>query len=467
VTTVTNSNSLVSIHPLDDILVRSLAPWTVYAVGGRVRDEFRANSDGEFAQPKDLDYVVTGIEPNVLVERLRKIGHVDVVGASFAVLKFRHESGSADIAVPRRERSTGTGHREFVIETSPEIPIEEDLGRRDFRMNMVARRLSDHKIIDPFGGIPNIMAGLIDIVTNETFLEDPLRLLRAAQFAARFRFVVSDNTRNAMTAAAPLLTTVSAERVGDELTKMFVHAAQPSIGLEILRETGVLVHLWPELLEGVGVDQNEWHAYDVYRHNLRTVDATPPGDLTLRLAALLHDVGKPRTKDGPHFYRHETVGANLVPEMLARLRLPGAVVDDVEHLVRYHMYSADPQLAPKAVRRFIQRIEPDRLRRLFALRAADIVGSGLPKRDDSNERFQALVLSVAAESPAASVRDLAIGGTDVIAILQRLGLADAGFRGDPRVGRILSLLFERVTDEPELNVRDALLTLAETLASSV
>jgi len=236
------------------------------------------------------------------------------------------------------------------------------------------------------------------------------------------------------------------------------------VGLELLRETGVLQHVWPELLEGVAVDQNEWHAYDVWHHNLATLDAAPPGDLTLRLAAVLHDVGKPRTKDGPHFYRHEHVGADLVPDMLSRLRLPHAIVDDVVHLVRHHMYSADPELRPNAIRRFINRISVDRLDRLFALRRADIAGSGLPKRDDSNEHFEARVYEVAAEAPAASVRDLAIDGRDVIALLREADRVDHDFSGDARVGNILRALFERVIDDPAFNERQALLLLAEELA---
>jgi len=454
-------------HPLDPVLVDLLAPGEVFAVGGRVRDEIRSGLNAGTESPKDLDYVVTGLAPETLTGRLRSAGSVDIVGASFAVIKFRHSLGQAEIALPRRERSTGPGHRDFAIETGPEIPIEEDLGRRDFRMNMVARRLRDDTIVDPFGGIRDISARQIDIVADATFVEDPLRLLRAAQFSARFGFAVTERTRRAMSAAAHLMATLSPERVGDEMSKLLIHAALPSVGLELLRETGVLARLWPELLEGVGIEQNEWHAYDVYRHNLSTVDATPAGDLTLRLAALLHDVAKPRTKDGPHFYRHELVGADLVPGMLDRLRLPKAVVDGVAHLVRYHMYSADPELAPKAIRRFIHRIRLDHLDRLFALRAADIVGSGLPKRDDSNERFQERVSAVVAEAPAASVRDLAIGGDDVIMLLQRLGLAGSEYRGDARVGRILRTLFERVTDDPQLNERSTLFALAESLAPSL
>jgi putative nucleotidyltransferase with HDIG domain len=452
-------------HPLDSVLCGLLAPAEIYAVGGRVRDEYRTRLDGLERPPKDLDYVVTGMAGPALVERLASAGQVDVVGAAFAVLKFRHSAGEADIALPRRERSTGWGHRDFEVESGPHIPLADDLGRRDFRMNMVARRLRDDAVVDPHGGLADIAAGRIDTVADEAFIEDPLRLLRAAQFAARFNYLTSERARRGMGAAAALLTTVSPERIGDEMTKLFSLAPAPSVGLELLRETGVLAHLWPELLEGVGVDQNEWHAYDVYRHNLVTVDATPAGDLVLRLAALLHDVGKPRTKDGPHFYRHEQVGAELVPGMLERLRLPHAVIEAVGHLVRQHMYHADPQLEAKAIRRFIQRMRSDQLDRLFALRAADIVGSGLPKRDESNERFQTRVFEVLAQAPAASVRDLAFDGRDVIELLQSRGLAGPNFTGDARVGAILRALFERVTDDPGLNDRATLRALAQDLIS--
>jgi tRNA nucleotidyltransferase (CCA-adding enzyme) len=460
-------NGLSVRHPLDDVLVAALPRNAqVYAVGGRVRDEFRTRLDGVERPPKDLDYVVTGIPIEQLLARLGEIGRVDVVGASFAVLKFRHEAGEADIALPRRERSTGVGHKEFAVESGPEIPLEDDLRRRDFRMNMIARRLSDDEIVDPYGGVGDIRTGRIDIVTEEAFEEDPLRMLRAAQFAARFEYELSERTSAAMRASAPLVGTVSAERIGEEFAKL-MSARRPSIGIEILRESGVLAVLWPELLEGVDVDQNDWHAYDVYRHNLATLDAAPRGDLTLRLAALLHDVGKPRTAAprpdgrGNTFYQHEHVGAEMVPEMLGRLRLPNETVETVAHLVRQHMYSADPHAQDKTLRRFIRRIGVEHLERLFALRWADIGGSGLPKRDDSNERFEERIAAVLAERPAFSVRDLAIDGSDVIALFERKGLAGAGFRGDARVGEVLQALFEEVTDDPSRNEAGLLVRCAE------
>lgn len=448
-------------HPLDRRLAAALPANALYAVGGRVRDEFRARIDPTIPPPKDLDYVVTGITLDELVERLRSVGRVNVVGASFAVVKLSALEGNADLALPRRERSTGSGHRDFVVESGPDITLEEDLGRRDFRMNMIARRIGDDEIVDPYGGVRDIAARRIDIVAAATFVEDPLRLLRAAQFAARFDFELSDRAREAMTAAASLVPTISPERVCEELQKLFGTAGRPSVGVEILRTTGVLRELWPELVEGVGVDQNEWHAYDVYRHNLETADAAPPGDVTLRLAALLHDVGKPRTKDGPHFYRHEQVGADMAADMLARWRFPNETIATVEHLVRSHMYAADPELAPKAVRRFINRIGPVHLARLFALRHADIIGSGVPKRSQDNELFEARVARVLEEKPPLTVRDLAISGDDVIALMIARGTAAAGFRGDARVGAVLAALFEEVVDDPTRNERDRLVERAE------
>jgi tRNA nucleotidyltransferase/poly(A) polymerase len=413
------------------------------------------------APPKDLDYVVTGLTLNELVERLRSIGRVDVVGASFSVVKFSTREGNADVALPRREQSTGVGHRDFDVQSGPDVSLEDDLKRRDFRMNMIARRISDDQIVDPFGGVADIEARRIDVVSRRTFVEDPLRMLRAAQFAARFGFELTSYTRAGIAASVGLVNTVSAERVGEELTKLLALSPKPSIGMEIMRTTGLLEELWPEIVEGVGVDQNEWHAYDVYRHNLETLDATPLGDITLRLAAILHDVGKPRTKDGPHFYRHEHVGADMVINMLSRWRFPNGLIAVVEHLVRSHMYAADPELQPKAVRRFINRIGPAHLERLFALRRADIVGSGLPKRTDDNERFEMRVAQTLLEKHPFSVKDLAITGADVIGLLVERNIVEPGFRGDNRVGETLAALFEEVVDDPSRNERHLLVERAQ------
>jgi tRNA nucleotidyltransferase (CCA-adding enzyme) len=449
----------VKLAELDDRLAGALPAGSLFAVGGRVRDELRRAIE-DSAAPADSDYVVVGVPQEELMRRLRGLGHVDLVGASFAVLKVTIEGHTVDVALPRREWSVGVGHRDFAVESGADVGLEEDLARRDFRMNMIARAIPAGALVDPYGGEADIRARRIDILTPQTFAEDPLRMLRAAQFAARFEYVVTPALREAMTAAAPAVNTVSAERIHDELGKLF-QAKTPSIGFELLRETGVLGRLWPELLEGFGVEQNQWHAYDVYRHSLATLDASPRGDSVLRLAALLHDVGKPRTKDGPHFYRHEIEGADMTRGMLERLRFSNDVVQATEHLVRQHMYSADPELTDAALRRFIRRIGPDNIERLFALRQADIAGSGLPPRDGANRAFEARVRAELARKPAFSIRELAIGGDDVIAALVRRGDAPPGFRGDERVGTALRWLFEQVTDEPERNERTLLLQLLE------
>lgn len=446
---------------LDERLAAVLPPGALYAVGGRVRDEVRSQIDGVAYPAKDLDYVAVGIELDDLVARIRRIGRADVVGASFAVVKATLGATTVDVALPRRERSTGVGHREFVVEWGADVPLSDDLARRDFRMNMLARALPAGDIVDPHGGAADIRARRIDVLRAEAFVEDPLRMMRACQFAARFAFEIAPRTLAAMAAAAPLVATVSAERVRDELEKFVGWAARPSIGIEIMRESGLLEHVLPEVAAGIDVEQNLYHAYDVYRHHLVTLDATPPGDLVLRLAALLHDVAKPQTRtidaSGTHFYGHENVGAELAEAMLERLHFPSDVVRDVRALVKHHMYAAGPDLEPRTLRRFVRRIGLDALDRQFALRAADIVGSGLPARGQNNARFEANVWAVVAEKSPLAPRDLAIDGGDVIAALVNAGCLARDSRGGPAVGRALAAALEWVMDDPTRNARDPLL----------
>ncbi len=446
---------------LDGAIAAAVPPGSLFAVGGRVRDEVRSEVLGAPVPAKDFDYVVTGVEPGDLRKRLESLGRVDLVGASFAVFKVTFEGRTVDVAVPRRERSTGVGHRAFEVESGAHVTLEDDLARRDFRMNMMARSLPGGRLIDPHGGEADIRERRIDVLSPRAFEEDPLRMLRACQFSARFGFLPTPSTRQAMVRCAHLIRTVSAERVADELVKLLALAPRPSVGLELMRETGLLAEIWPELVEGVGVEQNEWHAYDVYRHNLETADAAPPGDVALRLAALVHDIGKPRTKEGPHFYRHELVGAAMAQDMLDRLRFSRETSENVEALVRNHMYVADPGLSDAAIRRFVRRVGASNLQRQFALRAADIAGSGLPKRDDSNERFEERVWAEIDRKPPLSVRDLRIGGAAVIEKMIRLGQARPGFTGDQRVGEALRFLLEQVTERPERNEPNTLEGLLE------
>ncbi|HXP91886.1 MAG TPA: HD domain-containing protein [Candidatus Binatia bacterium] len=455
---------LADLAAIDVRLAAVLPAGSLFAVGGRVRDELRSELDGIPRPVKDLDYVATGIGLDALVERLANVGRAEVAGASFPVVKCIIEGVTVDVALPRRERSTGVGHRAFALDAAgPDVSLEEDLARRDFRMNMLARAIPSGGLVDPYEGAADIAARRIDILRPEAFVEDPLRMLRACQFAARFEFALTPATMEAMRAVAPLVATVSAERIHDELVKLLADASRPSIGIELMRTGGVLAHVVPELLEGVGVDQNEWHAYDVYRHSLETLDATPPGDLVLRVAALLHDVGKPRTKEGPHFYRHEVVGQDVTRSILERLRFSNDETEQIARLVREHMYVAAPELSDRAIRRFVRRVGQDELERQFQLRRADIVGSGLPKRGDSNERFERRVQAILAERPPLSVRDLAVDGQDA---LRALGAEPTAKGGDRRVGPLLQAVLERVLDEPTLP-REAQLEILRLQAAKV
>src|SRR5580698_1094543 len=167
--------------PMDGRLAAALPEGSLYAVGGRVRDELRRELQGAVLPLKDLDYVVTGLALPDLEARLAKAGRVDVVGASFSVLKFTAGNETVDVALPRRERSSGVGHRDFEVQSGPEVSLESDLARRDFRMNMLARALPSGQLIDPYGGEADIRARRIDILSEAAFEEDPLRMLRAAQ----------------------------------------------------------------------------------------------------------------------------------------------------------------------------------------------------------------------------------------------------------------------------------------------
>lgn len=451
---------------LDARLTAALPAGSLYAVGGRVRDEIRAELDGIERSAKDLDYVVVGLSLDELVRKVAPLGRADVVGASFAVVKVTIEGTTVDVALPRRERSTGVGHRDFAVEWGPDVPLVDDLARRDFRMNMIARAIPGGELVDPFDGAADIRAKRVSLLRAQAFVEDPLRMLRACQFAARFEFAIAPETMGAMRSAAPLVATIAPERVRDELVKFLASAERPSVGLAAMHEGGILALILPEVAVGIDVLQNAYHAYDVYQHSLHTLDATPPGDVTLRIAALLHDVAKPQTRtvaaDGTHFYGHENLGAEMSRELLDRLRFPTELVDDVAALVKHHMYAADPTLEAKSLRRFVRRIGVDRLDRQFALRAADIAGSGLPKRGNENELFEERVRAIVAERPALGVRDLAISGNDVIAELVSAKRLPLGSRGGKDVGAILAHLLEQVTDEPARNERERLLVVART-----
>ncbi|MRR09881.1 HD domain-containing protein, partial [bacterium] len=414
----------------------------------------------------ESDYLVTGMPMDDLTRILRGFGHVELVGRAFGVLKFKlaiedRAARTVDVALPRRERSTGHGHRDFEIEYDPELPVEQDLRRRDFTINAIALPLAAHgrraapALVDPYGGLQDIRDNIIRIVDPAAFEQDPLRMLRACQFAARFEYALERGTFESVTKHAALVATVSPERVQQELNKLLLRAEQPSIGLWLMQRSGLLEEVVPELAAGAGVDQpGDFHRYDVFQHSIKTVDHVPRDrGLVLRLAALLHDVAKPgcRQRDGGrvHFYGHDRQGELAARAVLERLRYPRDTVQAVCSLVRQHMF-AYPE-TERGLRRLIAKTGVAGFYDLVDLRRADILAQGRAGEGTTAvlDRFEQLATAEIRQKRPFSLADLAVDGDD----LQR----EFGLRPGPALGRLLGHLLEHVLEHPARNHRDALL----------
>ncbi|MHB8926729.1 MAG: CCA tRNA nucleotidyltransferase [Bacillota bacterium] len=332
--------------------------------------------------------------------------------------------------------------------------LREDLARRDLTINAMALGPSG-ELVDPFGGLRDLDRKVIRAVGDPAarFREDALRMMRAVRFSAQLGMTIEPATLSAVKTDAKLLKHVSAERIRDELNKTLL-APAPAASLEVLRETGLLAVFLPELLEGVGFEQNVHHAFTVWEHTLIAVDAIPPV-LHLRLAALLHDVAKPRTlaiiAGERHFYDHENLGAVMARSILRRLKYDNETIDRVIHLIRHHMaLHLSPQMKDSAVRRLIARVGLDNIRDLLELRRADRMGSGKKPGPVSQGtlRLLARIERVLKEDSAFGLKDLAIDGNDVMVI--------GGLRPGPAIGQILRQLFEEVLENPALNRREIL-----------
>jgi len=431
---------------VSDILARG----RIYEVGGAVRDRF-LHPD---LKVKDRDYLVTGIPYDDLTSILRTHGRVDLVGRSFGVIKFtqprNHESFTFDITLPRREHSTGQGHKDFAVAFDPNLPVEEDLIRRDFTINAMAIDLGSDQLIDPLGGMADLQNCRLRMTSVDSFREDPLRMLRAIQFAARFEFEIERETFAAMAANAGLIKTVSAERIAEELSKLLTLADRPSQGFRLMKDVGLLREILPELEAGVGVDQpGGYHAFDVFEHSLRCIDACER-NLRLRLAALFHDIDKPRSKrlteDGATFYGHEVMGARTAREVMSRLRFSRELTDQVVALVERHMFTT--AVTDKGLRRLVRKVGVDLIFDLLDLRRADVIAQGMGGSTDDVDQFEREIREELLRKPPFSYSDLAINGHDIMKLFN--------IPPGPLVGEILEHLMEQVLDDPTTNVKEVL-----------
>ncbi|NIM19961.1 MAG: HD domain-containing protein [Candidatus Latescibacteria bacterium] len=431
----------------------------LYYVGGSVRDRLLGLEE----PAPDTDYLVRKLPPDELEEMLSSFGSVHLVGKAFGVYKFtpRKETQSFDIAYPRKEASTGPGHRDFKVDWDWDLPVEADLGRRDFTINAIAQSVRDGTLVDPLGGAKDILQRRLRMVFPQAFEEDPLRILRGARFAARFSLVVENRTIEAMRASARLMGTLSQERVQEEFTKLLTQCDAPSVGLTLMHEIGVLNVVFPELDRGAGVIQNEYHPDDVFVHSLKSCDCAPRQNLAVRWAALLHDLGKVDKKmtieeegEAPRvvFYGHEVESAAITQHVLRRLRYSNAFVEKCQKLVRYHMFDYQPEWSQAAIRRLIRRVGEENMDDMFLLREADCRSRDADEGIAILGELKARVNDELSKGRAFKLADLAIGGADV---MEALGLPEG-----PEVGKVLDALLEAVIEDPALNTREKLIDLA-------
>jgi tRNA nucleotidyltransferase (CCA-adding enzyme) len=428
-----------------------------YVVGGCVRDAIRG------VDPADWD-VATDARP----EEIQAIFKRSLYLNRFGTVVVRMGDHEVEVTTYRIESEYSDRRRPDTVAFTDSL--HDDLSRRDFTINAMAWRPSRDgedprgTLVDPFGGQADLAARIVRAVRDpdERFSEDALRMLRAVRFATTLGFRIDPATAEGIRRNAHLAKELSGERIQQEVLKI-VLSPVPSVGFRMLSELGLLEVIAPELERCRHTPQEKVAAQDVFEHSLATLDAaasdmprnaTDEDDLVLRLAALLHDVGKPDTYDDGHFHQHEFVGEAKARIILRRWKLPKEVVERTTHLIRHHMFWYQSEWTSSAVRRFIRKVGLDRIRDLFFLRRVDNIGSGarVPRLRELDELWLRVEEEIQ-RANAFSKRDLKVDGHDVMAAL--------GLRPGPEVGRITDEIFERVLDEPELNEKDRLLALAK------
>jgi tRNA nucleotidyltransferase (CCA-adding enzyme) len=415
-----------------------------WIVGGCVRDTLLGRT------ANDWD-VATDALPAELMKLFPKAIPTGLQHGTVTIVKGGHHY---EVTTLRGETTYSDGRRPDAVHFVDDIVA--DLARRDFTVNAIAVDPQNGALVDPFDGRKDLAAKILRAVGKpfERFSEDGLRVLRAARFCATLELEIEPETFAAISPTLGTFRKVSAERVRDEWMKT-MKARSPSRAFEVMRESGILGVTCPELLEGVGMEQNKWHSFDVWKHAMACMDACA-GDPVLRIAALLHDVGKPRTRELSEktqdytFYDHDKVGAEIALPIVSRLRFSNDERDRIVALVRHHLFHYDAW-SDQAVRRWIKRVGPERIEDLYTLNEADLRGKGpiFEEKDLANlTALKAHVEKVLAEGAALSTRDLAIDGN---VLMKELGLAPGRI-----IGQVLEALLEVVIADPALNEREAL-----------
>jgi len=422
--------------------------YLAYLVGGCVRDLLL------HVEPKDWD-LTTNATPEEIAELFPKtvyennFGTVTVINEGIEDIKLRN----IEITPFRLEAKYSDKRHPDEVKFSQKL--EDDLSRRDFTVNALAYNLKG-QLEDLFGGIRDLKDKVIRTVgsPDERFTEDALRLLRAIRFASQLSFTIDIETEKSIEKNAELIKNISTERIRDEFVKTIM-SNQPAFGLSLSHKLGLLKYIVPELEEGIGIEQGGEHIYDVWDHTIRAVQHSAEKDFSLevRLAALFHDIGKPRSRrTGGNkrwsFYGHEVIGERMTKEILNRLKFPNKTKDLVVKLVRNHMFFSDPdKISMSAVRRIIANVGADHIWDLMKVRACDRIGMGRPKEDPYRLRRYEAMIEEALSQPT-SVAMLKIDGKRIMEVLRETP--------GPRIGWYLHALLNEVLEKPELNTTEFL-----------
>jgi len=422
------------------------ANFEAYLVGGCVRDILMNR------EPKDWD-ITTNAKP----EEIQKLFPNNIYENKFGTVAVKTDSDDEQLKII--EITTFRLEGKYTDKRHPDEvkfakTIEEDLSRRDFTINAIALKPNTQnlkpELVDPYNGQEDIKNKLIRSVgePEKRFNEDALRLMRAIRFSVQLGWEIEKKTFAALKKEAGFIEMIAKERIRDEFIKIIMSSLAKK-GIELLEETGLLKFIVPELRQGINNGQNKHHIYTIWEHNLRALDYAVKKNygLKIRLASLLHDVGKPNTKAGEGldctFYNHEVVGAKITVKIMDDLRFPKDIAEKVIHLVRYHLFYYNVgEVTESGVRRFLSRVGAENVDDLIKVREADRIGSGVPKAVPYKLRHLLFMIEKVKRDPI-SPKMLKVNGEDVMKILK--------IQPGPKIGMILSILLDEVIDEPSKN----------------
>ncbi len=452
--------------------------YKCYLVGGALRDVVVGT------QPEDYD-LATDAKPEVMLNIFPKsVSTGAKFGMVTALVPDEHgEIHEVQVTTFRSEENYVDGRWPSKVVFIDDL--DKDLGRRDFTFNAMALDLADpnldgteeekeFKLHDPFGGVKDLELKVVRAVGTplERFKEDGLRAFKACRMASQLQFGIEQETFDAIKEALPIAKMVSMERVRDEFVKMLMNSPKPSVGIELMRQTGLLEIFLPELLEGYGVEQKLFHADDVYWHILKTVDVAPD---RIKLAALFHDIAKPRTDMGNgNFYGHDVEGEKMTREIMQRMKFSKSEIERTTKLIRNHMFFFphveegmskeeiekinEKAWSDSAVRRFMSRVGEENIEDLFQLRIADAASNPKTAFEAREiEHLQRRISEVREKDMALKITDLNISGEDII--------VELGIPRGPVVGNILNYLLDEVLEDPLLNTKEDLISLTKKYVS--